>query len=279
MRYRVILVLSLILSISYEPAGSTDIGVYDSYDPSGRFIDVHESGLVGLYVVVEYATGLTHVEFSAPPPECMGSVTLVTTNYYFPYVGDIETGVSLSLGDCLTGTITLASMWFVGASVDSCCPYDILPHISAVTGEIEGLDCTGNTVIIESSIHTLRPVGMMGCGAPTVPSNPIPPDGAVNQPLTVMLDWESEPTAGTNMGVFFANVYFGTDPDPSVELWNLNPPQQVGPLTPHTTYYWKVKSIVTDYGWTMGPLWTFSTGAGVPVKQTTWGAIKSLYRD
>jgi hypothetical protein len=52
-----------------------------------------------------------------------------------------------------------------------------------------------------------------------------------------------------------------------------------GSLFPTTTYYWKVSAWhLGPGGTTTTPVWSFTTEDAVPVKQSTWGAIKALYR-
>jgi hypothetical protein len=144
--------------------------------------------------------------------------------------------------------------------------------------DVEGLDCNGNYVILDRENVTLCPPGFSGCGAPTVPSNPSPPSGASNVSLSPQLSWESEPSAGTGLGVFEMELYFGTSPNPPIVDYYAYPPHPVGPLSPGTTYYWKIFSLVSDYGYSEGPVWTFTTGGAVATRTTTWGSIKALYR-
>jgi hypothetical protein len=235
------------------------------------------SGLTVVYVVVWSWWGLQAIEFATPPPDCDGVIYLGQSAVFPSTIGSAETGVSIGFGGCRSSMFHVLTLTYYTAGADSCCPMDIIAHPSSISGKIEGVDCQSNTVIVEGMMNTMRPAGMAGCGHPTVPKNPTPPDGTVDVPLTVTLNWDSKPTAGTGLGVFFANVYLGTTTDPPAVIWNELPPQQVGPLAPNTTYYWRVISTVTDYGSTTGPLWTFTTRASVPVKESTWGAIKSLF--
>ncbi len=245
---------------------------YTDYD----FITVYP-GFIQVYVLVSSWSGLQAVEFTAPPPDCGGIVFLGQSAVFAATVGSAETGVSIAFGGCRSSRFPILILNYYTTAVDSCCPMDIVAHPNSLSGEVEGVDCQSNRVMIEGRMNTLKPPGITGCGHPTIPKNPMPPDGAVNLPLSVTLDWDSKPTAGTGLGVFFANVQFGSTPNPPITIWNDLPPQQVGPLTPNTTYYWRVTAIVTDYGSTTGPWWTFTTGAGVPVSASTWGAIKSMY--
>jgi hypothetical protein len=230
-------------------------------------------------IIYDYShTGLSQISFSVPVPECLNDAVFLGGVFDFPSDGSPESGVTVYLGDCLTGHSVNIGRLLFAAGVDSCCPIGVLPHPASLSGNIEALDCDSNLVDVTGWISTVMPRGFEGCGAPTMPSDPIPPDGAENLPLNVTLGWDSEPTAGTGLGVFFANVHFGTSPDSPIYLWNIDPPQTVGPLEPNTVYYWKVDSIVTAFGSTEGPVWSFTTGPNVPVENTTWGAIKALYK-
>jgi hypothetical protein len=275
---RVLIFVLCLLAVVLAPmlASSTSIAIYENEEYIGSFIDAYE-GVVTMYVIVIPTSGLNAVWFAAPPPDCLTGMTLI--NEYSPFlkIGSVTTGVSVAFGMCCTYPVCAMTLLFVSSGIDSCCPYKIFPHPMASTGTVEGVDCANQIVTIHGETHTVRPPGQTGCGSPTKPSNPWPPDGAVDQPDQVTLDWDSEPTAGTGCGVFFANVHFGTSEDPPIRYWNIDPPQEAGPLEPNTTYYWKVVSIVTSYGSTVGPLWHFTTGSFTPVKSTTWGAIKALY--
>ncbi len=255
-------------SVALSPSPGIDIA----------FIDVDSApGMHTVFVVARSWFGLRGIEFAAPPPEC-AQVLVLGESPRFPATGSIESGISIDFGQCLTGMIDVMSITFFTTGIDTCCPWGIVQHPGSLSGDVEGFDCDSSRVYVRGRMNTLRPRGRTDCGYPTVPKNPFPPDGATDQPLFVTLDWESQPTAGTNLGVFFCNVEFGTVPDPPIELWNIGPPQGVGPLLPDTTYYWRVTAIVTDYGSTTGPLWHFRTGGLVAVHKSTWGAIKALYR-
>ena len=85
-------------------------------------------------------------------------------------------------------------------------------------------------------------------------------------------------SAGNNIGEFRQDVWFGTDPAQLQRVgYAAFPPYQVGDLEPARTYYWRVTGVV-DYGGVTGPIWNFTTNPTTPVKPTTWGSVKSLFR-
>jgi hypothetical protein len=280
MKLKSICIAFALLVLWYGASGSVSISIFrDSQGTEGAFIP-HSEGFLPFYVfVLNYSRiALSQIDFAISPPACLENATLLGEIYHIPYVGSAETGVSVRFDGCNSNwLIPIATLNYLTTGVDSCCPVRLIAHPSSASGRVEALDCDSNVVYVDNPLITVMPPGFTGCGAPTVPSRPAPPDGVDKQPLEVTLDWDSEPTAGTGLCVFFCNVHFGTSPDSPIYLWNIDPPQQVGPLEPNTTYYWKVVSIVT-YGQTAGPLWTFKTGPAVPVHMTTWGKIKALYR-
>jgi hypothetical protein len=78
-------------------------------------------------------------------------------------------------------------------------------------------------------------------------------------------------------------VYLGTSEDPPLValdhewLFLYDPPE---PLSPNTTYYWRIRTTPDhDCGTASGPVWSFTTGDPVALESTTWSAIKKLYRD
>ena len=102
-------------------------------------------------------------------------------------------------------------------------------------------------------------------GAPPVPSNPKPADGATDVPVDTMLSWNNndaiillespDVSAWTNWYVFL-----GTNPD-ALELIceDLSEPTcDPGILEYATIYHWQVIA-KNDDGITRGPIWSFTT--------------------
>lgn len=241
------------------------------------FIDAVNNGIVIVYVMagVSPGPGLSQVKFAVPTPPGLMLVEVSPP----PVTGSVETGTVVNLTACGYGTRFVMQLIYLVTNVNSCTPLIIRSYQSAYGVDVEGADCHGNPVLVEHQNVVLHPPGLGGCGAPTVPSNPWPPDNATGVSLSPALSWESEPTAGTGLGVFEMRLFLGTVPDPPLAEYYALPPQSVGPLLPGTTYYWKIVSYTTDFGSSVGPVWRFTTaGSPVPVQSSTWGSIKAMYR-
>ncbi len=117
----------------------------------------------------------------------------------------------------------------------------------------------------------------MGCGEsgtapenqpPNTPSNPDPPNNAVDQPVDVTLSWScSDPDGGS----LKYSVYFGTASDPPLVSSNQSSdsytPEE--PLTPGTKYYWKIRAKDSEGAATTGPIWNFTTLADTVAQAPT----------
>jgi len=94
---------------------------------------------------------------------------------------------------------------------------------------------------------------------PNPPSSPNPADGAVDQPLNVILSWScSDPDSGD---VLTYDVYFSSDSIPPLvssgqSETTYDPP---GNLERDQTYYWKIVAMDSHYDQTVGPIWSFGT--------------------
>ncbi len=235
------------------------------------FIYTSSGSLVFVYLVAGVSAGspIEQVKLAIPTPPCL---TLVMGP------AGIESGTTLDLIGCGSGTQVIATLIYVTNNLDSCCTLLIRPYESVFGFDLEGTDCNGGPVMVDRRGLVVQPPGVLGCGGPTVPSNPWPPDGATDVSPTPALTWESEPTVGTNLGVFEMRLFLGTTSDPPLVEYYAFPPHTVGPLEPSTTYYWKIGSYVSDFGSATGPVWQFTTAATVSVQRSTWGAIKAMYR-
>jgi hypothetical protein len=131
-----------------------------------------------------------------------------------------------------------------------------------------------------------REITYLPCGI-SPPSNLMPPDGSVGIPLTPTLSWTwPTPThCPGGLGVTIFSVLLGTAPDSLSQAgWTDTITYlSVGPLHPHTEYYWCVH--VYDSAWecpgstfATSPIQSFTTGGDVPTKRGSWGYIKTLYQ-
>jgi len=92
---------------------------------------------------------------------------------------------------------------------------------------------------------------------PAQPSNPFPPDKAINQSTIIQLSWDCSYTGG---GILLYDVYFGLTEDPPLWLSNnqLNE-AMTETLQMNSTYYWKVIAKGDQSYFTEGPIWQFTT--------------------
>jgi hypothetical protein len=91
-------------------------------------------------------------------------------------------------------------------------------------------------------------------GAPGVPSNPSPTNGAPNVSLAASLSWAPSANATSY------DVAFGpSNPPPLVSSNQTAASYQPAPLAASTQYYWQVTAKGAG-GTTAGPVWTFNTG-------------------
>jgi hypothetical protein len=126
-------------------------------------------------------------------------------------------------------------------------------------------------------LHVLLPNSL-----PIVPANPQPVNGAEGVPATTELCWSGgDPDAGDEVAY---HVYLDTEPLPShIETTDFSDAASIcyepsTPLLDETLYYWTVVA-EDEHGATMGTeIWTFRTGDS-PVNESTWGAVKALYRN
>lgn len=193
----------------------------------------------------------------------------------FSMTGDMDSGFIVDLGSCYQGSASVMAFSLILTSEFGNCPsFQLTPHPSY--GGIRYFDCDETPRRAERSTGMrLNPAGT--CSVASAPYDPYPPNGATDVPLSISLEWSFDlPRCGDISGRE-DNIYFGTQPDPPfLDIWGGEPyPMQA--LQPSTTYYWKVRT--RAYG-LMGasPIWSFTTTSTVATKQTTWGAIKALYR-
>lgn len=277
---RRVLVGILLASILGWASGANGFVVKIFADPGATEPQIFDNGpgVVSLCVVVLYSTGLTAVEFAAPLPSCFSGATYLSDTPVFPLtIGTSQSGVAVGWETCLQSSVHVLTINVLAQGLTAaCCAYPVVPH--PMMGIIDGVDCGGNEVTgigDRSFVFNREP------GPPLVVS-PSPPDGATNQLLDTKLQWSVE-SQRCGCPSMLNRICFGTVPDPPIDpnfMWEYTT-FDPGLLQPNTTYYWKVLSFYccpcdVDEA-TTGPVWNFTTGAGVPVAPTTWGRIKSQY--
>ncbi len=91
------------------------------------------------------------------------------------------------------------------------------------------------------------------------PSNPSPPNGAVNIPTNSLIGWHQ---ASLAIGY---NVYFGTvNPPPTRVSYRQTGLDFAPTMSPNTTYFWRVVAIkdLPQSESNSSPIWSFTTGMG-----------------
>ncbi|MDH7517915.1 MAG: hypothetical protein QHH19_06190, partial [Candidatus Thermoplasmatota archaeon] len=97
---------------------------------------------------------------------------------------------------------------------------------------------------------------------PYVPSNPYPPNGAVNVNLNADLSWSGGDPDGDPVTY---DVYFGTTSSPPKVVGNQSgTTYDPGTMNYNTLYYWKIVSWDNYGASTVGPIWSFTTRTNHP---------------
>ncbi|MEE9270167.1 MAG: hypothetical protein V3V49_07890 [Candidatus Krumholzibacteria bacterium] len=135
-----------LIAVSFSRAPTGVAGVLGLYgDPSGTDCNIVDQtpGLVNVFIVHQYTTGATAVQFSAPMPSCWAGATYLSDVLPFPLsVGNSQTGISLAYGACLVSPITVMSIAYFGTGIGTpCCEYPVLPDPSVPEGQILVTDC------------------------------------------------------------------------------------------------------------------------------------------
>ena len=94
---------------------------------------------------------------------------------------------------------------------------------------------------------------------PTPPTTSVPTNGAINVAINTSLSW-----SGTTGEVTGYKIYFGTNADNLTELADVPAPPYIpepGLLAYNTTYYWRVDPYHSEYGFSTGTVWHFTTMA------------------
>lgn len=273
---RVVIIACLWLTLC-TLGGAAHATPYVMFFEDAGFTDVYldGTGLVNVYVVVRGYPSTTAVQFWAPIPDCWPA-TFLAESCPFISIGNSQTGLSIAYGACLSEPVHVLtiSLWVTGPPPPGiCCQLECLPDPQAPSGHVEFVDCNATKVI---GYNTAAMISEPGAVPPTVGS-PSPPDGATDQELNAQLAWES--WSCTNYPRTH-NVYFGTAASPPVVAYDhYENTYDPGPLTPNTTYFWKIVVWHLGPGGTVeSPVWSFTTEDAVPTQESTWGAVKALYR-
>jgi uncharacterized protein (TIGR02145 family) len=92
---------------------------------------------------------------------------------------------------------------------------------------------------------------------PSLPSNPTPESGSINQPTTPTLTWSCSDPEGDPLTY---DVYFGTDANPPLVVSGTTEQTHTpATLEYSTTYYWKIFAHDDQGNSTEGEVWSFTT--------------------
>ena len=129
------------------------IGVYaDMSGASSALVD--NGGVAEIYVVHKVAEGATACAFSIEAP---AGWTLVAAQSQFPVsIGDIEDGVSIAYGQCLTGSIHVMTLTYTApGNSTSDARFRVLPN-SQWPEHVQVVDCNQN--LVEDGIGVESPI-------------------------------------------------------------------------------------------------------------------------
>jgi len=235
-------------------------------------------GLMELHVIHYGHSGATSSEFML---EISAWWTHLGDEWDLAAMGSSVGGVYVVYGGCQSPPTHLGVVRFFDPIAQPCSEIRVGPAPGNLN--IETVDCA-STLTFAGGDAILANCGPCGVNPPY---NLQPADGAGGISLSPTLSWSwAEPTGCIEgIGITAFTIYMGTEPDNlTVAGWlDGEKTLSVGPLQPGTTYYWQV-SVWDDYYNCPGEqtahsaVHSFTTTGPVPVEQTTWGRIKSLYR-
>jgi PKD repeat protein len=170
-----------------------------------------------------------------------------------PYYGTIVSPVSLdgSASSDLDGTITSWN-WNFGDGHTGTGAHTT--HLYNTSGNFTiTLTVTDNDNSLTSGIT----YAIILNSPPNRPSNPSPPNGAINVSLSVWLGWTGGDPEGDNVTY---DIYLGTQqPLQKISINQSTTNFNLTGLAYNTKYYWQVVSWDTNGHSTTGPLWNFTT--------------------
>lgn len=125
------------------PALGGTFGVYST--PDGQLPSLYDTGgVVDIYVVHKVQEGAMASEFMVQAPV---GWTLIGAQSRFPTtIGDIQRGISIGYGGCMTGSINLMTLTYQtpgNASLGT--EFEVLPHPNTPLN-IQVVDCSANSV-------------------------------------------------------------------------------------------------------------------------------------
>jgi hypothetical protein len=124
-------------------------------------------GILNIYVVHVWHSGVTAVDFSAPSPPCNLAIYLADVPIWPITLGNSQTGVVVGLGSCYPApTHVLTMQFFAQGLTPPCCKYKVLPDPAVPSGQIEVIDCTANLLFATGGTAIINPGPDCGCDVP-----------------------------------------------------------------------------------------------------------------
>lgn len=263
-----------------SPASSTGyIGVYaDSLGWQCNFGT--QDGVIDFYIIGSAPGGIQGAELRVTGLPA-GSVVLSKALHPNAIeIGDaLGLGVDIAFPSCDTDDIVILYHYSVLLSAPPPIRLKVEAHYTPSNPNFE---CP-HTVMCDDPVFTKNCVSG-GTATIAPPSEPVPPDGAIDIGANTQLAWTPgfTPACGFNQ-LTWTSMFFGTLPDPPLvagSFGNIGDGIGVydpGPLGPNTTYYWRVEQQAN--GTVSSPVWSFTTADFVvSVDEVTWNAVKQLYR-
>jgi hypothetical protein len=274
---RLFLISILVMAWAGDCLAGVEVAVYSDPDAQVKCLSsVAWPGfqIIEANVVVTGDVAISSVSFSANVhdfgglPSCGSVLAWLGDSNIFPLTsGTSPAGVQIDFGDCLAPPIHALTIFIMSQGLEACCLWCV--------EAAQAVDCTGQGVPVTVSCTRVVP----GSCDFSVPTDPLPPDGAESVPLDATLSWTSTAARGCSLGDFLGyTLYFGTTADPPMVGYDVGSPFDPGDLAPGVLYYWQVLAWQSGYGSKLGPLWTFRTAGTVPAEGATWGRIKALYQ-
>jgi len=247
-------------------------------NPGGYMSDCTMSitGFTPIYVVA-FEAPVGKVRFTLPDPPA--GFAIVAEGWNYPHTGSRLTGMEMTVGCSPAGVVTLGTVWVIPTGPVSGGDWRISPGC-----EVE--DCDGNlepAVSLPTTINNFSNNCFQDCmgGAPY---DLFPLMGATGVPTNVRLTWHG----GWNFPNTTCSIRIGTDPGCS-DAQTVNVPCDgdhgitLDFLEPGTTYYWQASWFtIPDSCYNTGGtsiIFSFTTTGPLAVEATTWGKVKSMYRE
>lgn len=251
-------------------AHAQTIGLYAEPAGINHEIIATPGGLTTVYVVMHpnaIVSGVKTAAFGVSVPDCAGLIYLDDSPVVGTKLGSANSGgVLLDFQQCLSLPAAVLTLSLFTVEGFGCCQLEVVGHSS--DGLIQAAGC-------DDVVRTLFERRGWVAGASPHVMDRFPVNGATNVPIDVTMSWDEYYCAEPQGDVFEFHFDFGTTNPPPTVINSASAIKSYSPgnLQPNKTYYWRADGYATSMS-----VWSFTTGAIVPVDQSTWGEIKSLYR-